>query len=236
MILEMRNVHVNLGLSHVLQGVNLFIKPGETVGLFGRNGVGKTTIVKTIAGWHKPSSGDVYFEGHLTNEFPPNEITRLGLGLVPEDRRIFPGLSVEDNLKLGLMQVPSNERKAAERNLEMVLDKFPRLRERRLQSGTTLSGGEQQMLAMARVLVGNPKLLLIDEPTEGLAPMVVAEIFRLMEELKERGIAILLIEQNVHKAIHLCDRHYVVERGSIVLVGDSQNPIDRNKLIERISV
>ena len=236
MILEMRNVHVNLGLSHVLQGVNLFIKPGETVGLFGRNGVGKTTIVKTIAGWHKPSSGDVYFEGHLTNEFPPNEITRLGLGLVPEDRRIFPGLSVEDNLKLGLMQVPSNERKAAERNLEMVFDKFPRLRERRLQSGTTLSGGEQQMLAMARVLVGNPKLLLIDEPTEGLAPMVVAEIFRLMEELKERGIAILLIEQNVHKAIHLCDRHYVVERGSIVLEGDSQNPIDRNKLIERISV
>jgi branched-chain amino acid transport system ATP-binding protein len=236
MILEMRNVHVNLGLSHVLQGVNLFIKPGETVGLFGRNGVGKTTIVKTIAGWHKPSSGDVYFEGHLINEFPPNEITRLGLGLVPEDRRIFPGLSVEDNLKLGLMQVPSNERKAAERNLEMVFDKFPRLRERRQQAGTTLSGGEQQMLAMARVLVGNPKLLLIDEPTEGLAPMVVAEIFRLMEELKERGIAILLIEQNVHKAIHLCDRHYVVERGSIVLEGDSQNPNDRNNLIERISV
>lgn len=236
MILEMRNVHVNLGLSHVLQGVNLFIKPGETVGLFGRNGVGKTTIVKTIAGWHKPSSGDVYLEGHLINEFPPNEITRLGLGLVPEDRRIFPGLSVEDNLKLGLMQVPSNERKAAERNLEMVFDKFPRLRERRLQAGTTLSGGEQQMLAMARVLVGNPKLLLIDEPTEGLAPMVVAEIFRLMEELKERGIAILLIEQNVHKAISLCDRHYVVERGSIVLEGNSQNPIDRIKLIEQISV
>lgn len=236
MILEMRNVHVNLGLSHVLQGVNLFIKPGETVGLFGRNGVGKTTIVKTIAGWHKPSSGDVYFEGRLTNGFPPNEITRLGLGLVPEDRRIFPGLNVEDNLKLGLMQVPSNERKVAESNLEMVFDKFPRLRERRLQSGTTLSGGEQQMLAMARVLVGNPKLLLIDEPTEGLAPMVVAEIFHLMEKLKERGIAILLIEQNVHKAIHLCDRHYVVERGSIVLEGNSQNPIDRNKLIERISV
>lgn len=236
MILEMRNVHVNLGLSHVLQGVNLFIKPSETVGLFGRNGVGKTTIVKTIAGWHKPSSGDVYFEGHLINEFPPNEITRLGLGLVPEDRRIFPGLSVEDNLRLGLMQVPSNERKAAERNLEMVFDKFPRLRERRLQSGTTLSGGEQQMLAMARVLVGNPKLLLIDEPTEGLAPMVVAEIFRLMKELKDRGIAILLIEQNVHKAIHLCDRHYVVERGSIVLEGNSQNPIERDKLIERISV
>lgn len=236
MILEMRNVHVNLGLSHVLQGVNLFINPGETVGLFGRNGVGKTTIVKTIAGWHKPSSGDVYIEGRLTNEFPSDEITRLGLGLVPEDRRIFPGLSVEDNLKLGLMQVPLGERKAAEQNLEMVFDKFPRLRERRFQSGTTLSGGEQQMLAMARVLVGNPKLLLIDEPTEGLAPMVVAEIFRIMEELKERGIAILLIEQNIHKAIHLCDRHYVVERGSIVLEGNSQNPIDRLKLIERISV
>ena len=236
MILDMRDVHVNLGLSHVLQGVNLYIKPGEVVGLFGRNGVGKTTIVKTIAGWYKPSSGEIYFSDKLINELPSNEIARLGLGLVPEDRRIFPGMSVEDNLRLGVMQVTSHDRKEAEGRLETVFKQFPRLGERRAQSGTTLSGGEQQMLAMARVLVGNPKLLLIDEPTEGLAPMVVAEIFQLMGKLKKQGISILLIEQNIHKAIHLCDRHYVVERGSIVLEGNSKDAADRNRLIERVSV
>jgi len=236
MILEMQDVHVNLGLSHVLQGVNLSIRPGETVGLFGRNGVGKTTIVKTIAGWHKPTAGNILFEGKPIQVLPSNEITRLGLGLVPEDRRIFPGLSVEGNLKLGLMQVAPGERKAAEQRIQMVLERFPRLGERRTQSGTTLSGGEQQMLAMGRVLVGKPKLLLIDEPTEGLAPMVVAEIFKLMEELQSQGIAILLIEQNIHKAIHLCDRHYVVERGRIVLEGDSTNLHEREELLRRVSV
>ena len=236
MILEMHDVHVNLGLSHVLQGVNLSIEPGETVGLFGRNGVGKTTIVKTIAGWYKPSQGKILFHGQPIDALPPNEITRLGLGLVPEDRRVFPGLSVEGNLRLGLMQVQASERKAAEQRIQMVFERFPRLCERRDQSGTTLSGGEQQMLAMARVLVGNPKLLLIDEPTEGLAPMVVADIFRLMEELKSQGISILLIEQNIHKAIHLCDRHYVVERGKVVLEGNSKNIEERQELIRRVSV
>lgn len=236
MILEMHDVHVNLGLSHVLQGVNLSIDPGETVGLFGRNGVGKTTIVKTIAGWYKPSQGKILFHGQAIDALPPNEITRLGLGLVPEDRRVFPGLSVEGNLRLGLMQVQASERKAAEQRIQMVFERFPRLSERRDQSGTTLSGGEQQMLAMARVLVGNPKLLLIDEPTEGLAPMVVADIFRLMEELKSQGISILLIEQNIHKAIHLCDRHYAVERGKVVLEGNSKNIEERQELIRRVSV
>jgi len=236
MILEMQDVHVNLGLSHVLQGVNLSIRPGETVGLFGRNGVGKTTIVKTIAGWHKPTTGNILFEGKPIQVLPSNEITRLGLGLVPEDRRIFPGLSVEGNLKLGLMQVAPGERKTAEQRIQMVLERFPRLGERRTQLGTTLSGGEQQMLAMGRVLVGKPKLLLIDEPTEGLAPMVVSEIFKLLGELKSQGIAILLIEQNIHKAIHLCDRHYVVERGRIVLEGNSTNLNEREELMRRVSV
>jgi branched-chain amino acid transport system ATP-binding protein len=134
------------------------------------------------------------------------------------------------------MQVQASERKAAEQRIQMVFERFPRLSERRDQSGNTLSGGEQQMLAMARVLVGNPKLLLIDEPTEGLAPMVVADIFRLMEELKSQGISILLIEQNIHKAIHLCNRHYVVERGKVVLEGNSQNIEERKELIRRVSV
>lgn len=236
MILQMKDVHVNLGLSHVLQGVDLTIQAGETVGLFGRNGVGKTTIVKTIAGWHKPSKGEIVFDGAKIDLLPASEITRLGLGLVPEDRRIFPGLSVEDNLKLGLMQVPSSGRDAAQERIEQVFERFPRLGERRHQAGTTLSGGEQQMLAMGRVLVGKPKLLLIDEPTEGLAPMVVVEIFKLMEELKSQGIAILLIEQNIHKAIHLCDRHYVVERGRVVLEGNSKNQNERDNLIKKVSV
>jgi branched-chain amino acid transport system ATP-binding protein len=236
MILQMKDIHVNLGLSHVLQGVDLNIQAGETVGLFGRNGVGKTTIVKTIAGWHKPSKGEILFEGVKIDVLSANEITRLGLGLVPEDRRIFPGLSVEDNLKLGLMQVPSSDRNAAQERIEQVFKRFPRLGERRHQAGTTLSGGEQQMLAMGRVLVGKPKLLLIDEPTEGLAPMVVVEIFKLMEELKSQGIAILLIEQNIHKAIHLCDRHYVVERGRVVLEGNSKNQNERENLIKKVSV
>jgi branched-chain amino acid transport system ATP-binding protein len=134
------------------------------------------------------------------------------------------------------MQVQASERKAAEERIQMVYERFPRLSERRDQSGNTLSGGEQQMLAMARVLVGNPKLLLIDEPTEGLAPMVVADIFRLMKELKSQGISILLIEQNIHKAIHLCDRHYVVERGKVVLEGNSQNIEELKELIRRVSV
>ena len=161
MILEMHDVHVNLGLSHVLQGVNLSIKPGETVGLFGRNGVGKTTIVKTIAGWHKPSQGKILFQDQAIQALPPNEITRLGMGLVPEDRRIFPGLSVEGNLKLGLMQVQASERRAAEQRIQMVFERFPRLSERRNQSGTTLSGGEQQMLAMAWLMFDEPFTLLM---------------------------------------------------------------------------
>ena len=134
------------------------------------------------------------------------------------------------------MQVPSSGRDAAQERIEQVFKRFPRLGERRHQAGTTLSGGEQQMLAMGRVLVGKPKLLLIDEPTEGLAPMVVVEIFKLMEELKSQGIAILLIEQNIHKAIHLCDRHYVVERGQVVLEGNSKNENERENLIKKVSV
>ncbi|MBU3719810.1 MAG: ABC transporter ATP-binding protein [Burkholderiaceae bacterium] len=234
--LELHNVHVRLGLSHVLQGVTLTIRPGETVGLFGRNGVGKTTIVKTIAGWHRPSEGSIVLNGEEIGGLTPDLITRRGVGLVPEDRRIFPGLTVEENLRLGLMQVDASGRKAALARIDEVFKRFPRLGERRHQAGTTLSGGEQQMLAMARVLIGEPRLLLIDEPTEGLAPLIVAEIFTLMQDMKKRNIAILLIEQNIRKAITLCDRHYAIERGQVVLEGDSRNESEREKLIERVSV
>ena len=234
-MLELKGVHTHYGLSHVLQGINLQVGHGEVVGLFGRNGVGKTTVIKTIAGWVSPSSGDVIFNGESINGVGADQICRRGIGLVPEDRRIFPGLTVEENLHLGQMQCPSRSRLDSRRRMEEIYQRFPRLAERRRQMGTTLSGGEQQMLAIARVLVGEPKLLLIDEPTEGLAPMIVDELFTLIGNLASEGIPIVLVEQNVHRAIGLVNRFYMLERGSVVLDGGA-NQADRSALMERLAV
>lgn len=234
-MLELKGVHTHYGLSHVLQGIDLQVGHGEVVGLFGRNGVGKTTVIKTIAGWVSPSSGDVMFNGESINGVGADQICRRGIGLVPEDRRIFPGLTVEENLHLGQMQCPSRSRLDARRRMEEIYQRFPRLAERRRQMGTTLSGGEQQMLAIARVLVGEPKLLLIDEPTEGLAPMIVDELFTLIGKLASEGIPIVLVEQNVHRAIGLVNRFYMLERGSVVLDGGA-NQADRSALMERLAV
>ena len=234
-MLELNGVHTHYGLSHVLQGIDLKVGQGEVVGLFGRNGVGKTTVIKTIAGWVSPSSGEVIFNGESLNGVGADQICRRGIGLVPEDRRIFPGLTVEENLHLGQMQCPSRSRLDARRRMEEIYQRFPRLAERRRQMGTTLSGGEQQMLAIARVLVGEPKLLLIDEPTEGLAPMIVDELFTLIGKLASEGIPIVLVEQNVHRAIGLVNRFYMLERGSVVLDGGA-NQADRSALMERLAV
>lgn len=234
-MLELKGVHTHYGLSHVLQGIDLQVGHGEVVGLFGRNGVGKTTVIKTIAGWVSPSSGDVIFNGESINGVGADQICRRGIGLVPEDRRIFPGLTVEENLHLGQMQCPSRSRLDARRRMEEIYQRFPRLAERRRQMGTILSGGEQQMLAIARVLVGEPKLLLIDEPTEGLAPMIVDELFTLIGNLASEGIPIVLVEQNVNRAIGLVNRFYMLERGSVVLDGGA-NQADRSALMERLAV
>ena len=234
-MLELKGVHTHYGLSHVLQGIDLQVGHGEVVGLFGRNGVGKTTVIKTIAGWVSPSSGDVMFNGESINGVGADQICRRGIGLVPEDRRIFPGLTVEENLHLGQMQCPSRSRLDARRRMEEIYQRFPRLAERRRQMGTTLSGGEQQMLAIARVLVGEPKLLPTDEPTEGLAPMIVDELFTLIGNLASEGIPIVLVEQNVHRAIGLVNRFYMLERGSVVLDGGA-NQADRSALMERLAV
>jgi branched-chain amino acid transport system ATP-binding protein len=223
-------------LSHVLQGIDLHVDQGEVVGLFGRNGVGKTTVMKTIAGWVQPSQGEIHFESQVLAGATADQISHLGIGFVPEDRRIFPGLSVEENLGLGFMQAPGVSRAERQRKLEAIYTRFPRLADRRRQMGTTLSGGEQQMLAIARVLTGAPKLLLIDEPTEGLAPMIVEDLFTLMRELAKSGISILLVEQNVHLALGLTDRFYLVERGQITLAGSAHEEGARTELIERISV
>ena len=235
-MLELKDVHAHYGLSHVLQGIDLRVGKGEIIGLFGRNGVGKTTVIKTIAGWVAPSSGVVLFEGERLDGISADRICRRGVGLVPEDRRIFPGLTVEENLRLGQMQCPSRQRAESRRRLDEIYQRFPRLAERRRQMGTTLSGGEQQMLAIARVLAGAPRLLLIDEPTEGLAPIIVDELFELIGALAREGTPIVLVEQNVHRAIKLTTRHYLIERGQVTLEGDSRDPADRETLLARISV
>jgi branched-chain amino acid transport system ATP-binding protein len=235
-MLVLENLHAHYGLSHVLQGVDLTVAPGETVGLFGRNGVGKTTILRTIVGWLAPTSGAIRFEGAPIAGCTPDAICRLGIGFVPEDRRIFPGLSVEENLRLGYLQTPG--RSAAEKAaaLERVFTLFPRLKQRRRQMGTTLSGGEQQMLAMARVLLGQQKLLLIDEPTEGLAPQIVNEIFDILGQLKAAGQAIVLVEQNVRRGMEICDRICAVERGRIIFEGEGASGPDREALLRAIAV
>jgi branched-chain amino acid transport system ATP-binding protein len=235
-MLELRDVHAHYGLSHVLQGIDLRIDRGEVIGLFGRNGVGKTTVMKTIAGWVTPSRGEVRFDGESIAGLASDRICRRGIGFVPEDRRIFPGLTVEENLKLGFNQVPRRKRSASNDKLAQLYAQFPRLAERRRQLGTTLSGGEQQMLAIARVLAGEPRLLLIDEPTEGLAPMIVDELFALMADLVRGGIPIVLVEQNVKRAIELATRFYVIERGQVVLEGRSDVEADREQLHARIAV
>ena len=235
-MLELSDVHAHYGLSHVLQGVSLRVGAGEVVGLFGRNGVGKTTVMKTIAGWVVPTQGTVHLDGKPIGGVASERICRQGVGFVPEDRRIFPGLTVEENLVLGFMQRPGRSRAEDRRQLDAIYARFPRLGERRLQMGTTLSGGEQQMLAMARVLVGQPRLLLIDEPTEGLAPKIVDEIFTLMEGLRRDGIPILLVEQNMHRAIGLVQRFYVLERGAVVMSGDGTQAADREALMRQLAV
>ena len=235
-MLELKGVHAHYGLSHVLQGIDLRVGKGEIIGLFGRNGVGKTTVIKTIAGWVAPSSGQELFEGERLDGISADRICRRGVGLVPEDRRIFPGLTVEENLRLGQMQCPSRQRAESRRRLDEIYQRFPRLAERRRQMGTTLSGGEQQMLAIARVLAGAPRLLLIDEPTEGLAPIIVDELFELIGALAREGTPIVLVEQNVHRAIKLTTRHYLIERGQVTLKGDSRVPAEREALLARISV
>jgi branched-chain amino acid transport system ATP-binding protein len=235
-VLRIESLNSHYGLSHVLQGVDLEVRAGEVVCLFGRNGVGKTTVMKTIVGWVAPSGGRITLDGEDLAGKPSDAICRLGVGFVPEDRRIFPGFTVEENLKLGFLQCPRRSSAEGKRALERAYERFPRLKQRRRQIGVTLSGGEQQMLAMARVLVGAPKVLLIDEPTEGLAPMVVDEIFAIIDGLRKDGIPILLVEQKVFRALDVCNRFYALDRGQVVASGDAGSLADRDALLRAIAV
>jgi branched-chain amino acid transport system ATP-binding protein len=235
-MLAINDLHAHYSASHIVQGIGLSVARGEVLGVFGRNGVGKTTLLKTIAGWISASRGQIILDGRRIDGSSPDRICRLGVGFVPEDRRIFPGLTVEENLTLGFLQAPRRGSAANRTALERIYHRFPRLQERRRQHGTTLSGGEQQMLALARVLVGEPSLLLIDEPSEGLAPMMMAEIYAILSELKQSGRAILLVEQNIAQALTVCDRFVAIERGRIALEGQARLQTDCERLMSAIAV
>jgi branched-chain amino acid transport system ATP-binding protein len=214
-MLKLNDIHSYYGKSHVLEGVSLTVGPGELVTLLGRNGAGKTTTLRSIMGIVKPSQGTVQFEGQEMAGRETFEIARTGIALVPEHRGIFGLLSVEENLAIAV-------RKGGRWSLDDVYQMFPRLYERRRNGGNALSGGEQQMLAIARALVNNPKILLLDEPTEGLAPIIVDEIVRILDAIRNAGVSVLLVEQNLAVCEKLADRHYVLEQGRVVYSGTAQ--------------
>jgi branched-chain amino acid transport system ATP-binding protein len=213
-MLSLREIHAHYGKSHVLHGVSIDVGPGEVVGLLGRNGVGKSTTLKTIMGLVRASAGAVTFEGRDLVGLPTHRLPGLGIGYVPEDRRVFRLLSVLENLRTGLdRSVVTPTRR--EELLEKVYRHFPVLRERRNQAGGTLSGGEQQMLAIARAMMLEPKIILLDEPTEGLMPRMVSQIREIIDVLHREGVAILLVEQNVPLTLEASERVYIMEKGAV---------------------
>jgi len=219
-MLALEGVHALYGRKiRALKGVSLEVRAGEVVALIGNNGAGKTTMMKTVAGLLAPEKGRVTFQGRDLAGLPPDQIMRMGLSLVPEGRRIFPRLTVMENLEMGAYSRPSNAELA--REYEHVFHLFPVLGKRRSQLGGTLSGGEQQMLAMGRALMAAPKLLMLDEPSMGLAPVVVDKIFEIIELINKEGVTVLLVEQNAKRALRAASRAYVLETGQIVAAQDT---------------
>lgn len=216
-MLNVENIQVYYGVINAIKGVSFEVNEGEVIALIGANGAGKTTILHTITGLVAPRSGKIMFEGHDLIKTPAHKIISLGMAHVPEGRRIFQQLTVYENLKLGAYTLRSKEK--IEQNLSYIYAHFPRLEERRNQVAGTLSGGEQQMLAMGRALMSNPKILLMDEPSMGLSPLLVSEIFKIIKEVSKDGTTVLLVEQNAKKALSIADRAYVLETGKIVMHG-----------------
>ena len=213
-LVTVEGIHTFYGKSHILHGVSLEVGRGEVVGLLGRNGVGKSTTLKTVMGLVRPSQGEIHYEGRAITGLAPHRLARLGIGYVPEDRRIFRLLTVMENLRTGLDRAGVDEgRKQA--LLDKVYQYFPVLADRRNQAGGTLSGGEQQMLAIARAMMLEPKIILLDEPTEGLMPRMVSQIRQIIDALHREGVAILLVEQNVPLTLESCERIYLMEKGQV---------------------
>ncbi len=218
---EIDNLHVYYGFIHALKGISLYVEEGEIVTLIGANGAGKTTTLRTISGLLRPKEGDVRFNGESLLKYRPHEIVKLGIIHVPEGRRVFARMTVQENLEMGAYIRADKDGIAAD--LKRVFKLFPRLEERRNQLAGTLSGGEQQMLAIGRALMGKPKVLLMDEPSMGLAPVLVEEIFDTIKELNEtQNLTILLVEQNAHMALQIAHRGYVLETGEITIAGSAQ--------------
>jgi branched-chain amino acid transport system ATP-binding protein len=235
-LLEVSALHARYNYAPVLQGVSFTVDAGEIASIFGRNGAGKTTALRTIMGWLRPSEGTIAFGGESIGGLSPDRIFRRGIAFIPEDRRIFATLSVEENLMLGLFSRWGMSASDRRRHFDRVVHLFPRLRERRRQLGKTLSGGEQQMLAIGRALIGERKLLLVDEPSEGLAPMIVNEIFEALGRMRDEGIALLLVEQNVRRAAAISGSCYVMEKGRIVVQGSPSVVMADEAVRQRLSV
>lgn len=217
-LLTVEDLHVHYGSIHAVKGISLQVKKGQIVTLIGANGAGKSTTLKAIMNLVRKSSGKILFDGTDVSKLPTHEIVKMGIALVPEGRRIFPNLTVHENLMMAAYS--RTDREQIKRDLEFVFHLFPRLEERLKQLGGTLSGGEQQMLALARGLMSRPKLLMLDEPSLGLAPLLVREVFQVIQRIREEGVTVLLIEQNALGALKIADYGYVLETGRIVLEGD----------------
>jgi len=227
-ILEAENLHVFYGNIHALRGVSFTVEADQIVTLIGANGAGKSTTLKAISGILAPAEGEVRLEGESLTDIPPHRVVTRGIVQVPEGRRIFGRLTVHENLRMGAYA--RNDRAGIRQTEEEVLTMFPVLRERIAQVAGTLSGGEQQMLAMARGLMSNPRVLLLDEPSMGLAPMLVDQVFAAVEHIRAQGVAILLVEQNAFKALQIADRGYVLETGAIVLDGSGAELLENDEV------
>ncbi|MCC6166540.1 MAG: ABC transporter ATP-binding protein [Caldilineaceae bacterium] len=230
-LLELRDVHTYYGQIHALKGVSLTVHEGEIVTLIGSNGAGKSTTLRTISGLLRPRQGDVLLQGKSVGSAPPHKIVQAGVGHVPEGRGIFPALTVLENLEMGAYLL--RDRAELERRLGTVFQLFPRLRERAVQKGGTLSGGEQQMLAIGRALMQQPHIMLLDEPSMGLAPLLVEEIFNIVQRLnREQQTTILLVEQNAQAALQVAHRAYVLETGKITMSGDAKELLQDTRVID----
>lgn len=227
-MLEVNNLHVKYGVIEAIKGIDFTVNKGEVIALIGANGAGKTTILHTVSGLITPSEGTITFEGKDITKTPGHKIVSMGMAHVPEGRRVFQSLSVLDNLKMGAF-TRKDKREIAD-TLEMVYSRFPRLAERKNQPAGTLSGGEQQMLAMGRALMSHPSIILMDEPSMGLSPIFVNEIFDIIKEESKRGTTVLLVEQNARKALSIADRAYVLETGKIALSGDAKTLLNNDEV------
>jgi branched-chain amino acid transport system ATP-binding protein len=227
-LLELSNVSTYYGAIHALKGISLTVEQGEIVTLIGSNGAGKSTTLKTISGLLKPKAGSITLNGQPIHGLPAHRVTELGVGHVPEGRKIFPRLTVIENLEMGAFTV--DDKQMVEKGIARAFELFPRLKERAKQLGGTLSGGEQQMLAIARAMMMNPKILMMDEPSMGLAPRLVEQIFEIITQLNQEGVTILLVEQNAHMALEVAHRGYVIQTGEIALA-DSAAALKENQAV-----